>query len=260
MSKQLERRTIPCEFRVSKDAKPTIFGYAAKFGVRSEDLGGWAEILAPDCFTANLATKPDVRALFNHDPSAILGRTAAGTLTLSEDKVGLAYEVTPPDTQVARDLVVSMQRGDINQSSFGFICTDAAWGYDPLVGMDIRTVKTAELFDVSPVTYPAYTDATSGVRAVEARSLPTDMPAEVRTKLAAGLAAVAAAEKRDDPDADPTCSCDCAQCVAGSCALCSDEDCDDEYCSDDCRASRAAHLASEDRKRSIRIALAQHTK
>jgi len=246
---QLERRTIPCEFRVAKDSgKATIFGYAAKFGVRSEDLGGWVEVLAPDCFTANLATKPDVRALFNHDPSQILGRTTAGTLTLSEDRVGLAYEVDPPDTTVARDLMVSMSRGDVSQSSFGFICTDAAWGFDEVNGLDIRTVKTAELFDVSPVTYPAYTDATSGVR-----SLPGDMPVEVRTKLAA-----IKPEKRDDPTEDPSCSCECAQCEADTCNLCSNDDCDDEFCS--CQEGRAAHNASENHKRSIRIALAMHKK
>jgi len=251
MTKQLEHRTIPCEFRVSKDDKPTIFGYAAKYGVRSEDLGGWVEILAADCFDANLATNPDVRALFNHEASAILGRTTAGTLKLTSDKVGLAYEVSPPDTTCARDLMVSMSRGDVTQSSFGLICTDAAWAYDALTGMDIRTVKSADLFDVSPVTYPAYSEATSGVR-----SLPTDMPIEVRTKLSAKPA-----EKRDDPTEDPKdCECDCAQCEAGSCGLCSNEDCTDENCSDECIASRAAHAASENHKRSIRIALAKHAK
>lgn len=247
MTKQLEHRTIPCEFRVSKGSdKTTIFGYAAKYGVRSDDLGGWVEILAPDCFAANLATNPDVRALFNHEPSQILGRTAAGTLTLTSDKVGLAYEVQPPDTACARDLIVSMTRGDVNQSSFGFICTDASWAYDALTGMDIRTVKSADLFDVSPVTFPAYSDATSGVR-----SLPVDMPIEVRSKLTA-----VKSEKRDDPDADPACSCPCAQCEADSCGLCSNEDCDDENCA--CQDSRASHIASENHKRSIRIAIALH--
>jgi hypothetical protein len=137
----------------------------------------------------------------------------------------------------------------VNQSSFGFICTDAAWAYDALTGMDIRTVKSADLFDVSPVTFPAYSQATSGVR-----SLPGDMPVEVRAKLTA---------KRDDPDADPKdddpdCECDCAQCEAGSCGLCSNDECDDENCSDACKDSRAAHIASENHKRWIRIALAKH--
>jgi HK97 family phage prohead protease len=221
-NKQIEQRTIPCEFRVSSDSgKSTIFGYAAKFGVRSADLGGWVEVIAPDAFKASLATNPDVRGLFNHNPDHILGRTTAGTMRLSTDEVGLSYEIDPPDTQVSRDLMVSMQRGDISQSSFGFVCQDASWSYDEASGMEVRTVKQAELFDCSPVTYPAYPDATSGVR-----SLPADMPIEVRSRLAA-----VKAEKRDDPDADPSCRCSCGQCQAGSCGICSDPDCDDEYCS-----------------------------
>ena len=217
-TKHIEQRTIPCEFRVSSDSgKSTIFGYAAKFGVRSADLGGWCEIIAPDAFKASLASNPDVRGLFNHNPDHILGRTTAGTMRLSTDDTGLAYEIDPPDTQVARDLMVSMQRGDISQSSFGFVCNDASWGYDQATGMDVRTVKQAELFDCSPVTYPAYPDATSGVR-----SLPSDMPVEVRSKLAAKYS------KRDS--SAETCQCDCPQCQGGDCGICSDPDCDDASC------------------------------
>jgi HK97 family phage prohead protease len=244
-NQQIERRYLAQEFRVSKDSgSPKINGYAAKFGVRSEDLGGWVEVIALDAFDAALADNPDVRGLFNHDANLILGRTTSGTLKLSVDKVGLAYEISPPDTQVARDLLISMERGDITQSSFGFICMDAAWGYDEVTGMDVRTVKQALLFDVSPVTYPAYTDTTS-----EARSLPSDMPVEVRSKLTASKP-----EKRDDSD-DDDCDCDCAQCESGACELCSNDDCDDDDC--DCQEDRSAHNASENRKLAIRIALRQ---
>ncbi len=63
----------------------------------------------------------DVRGLFNHDPNFILGRSAAGTLSLSVDERGLRYDITAPDTQTIRDLVLApMMRGDINQSSFAF--------------------------------------------------------------------------------------------------------------------------------------------
>ena len=182
MSKQLntlERRTIPCAFRISSDTdKPVIYGYAAKFGVRSDDLGGWVEVIAPTAFDAHLATNPDVRALFNHDANLILGRTSAGTLKVSKDDVGVGYEIDPPDTTAGRDLVTSMKRGDVSQSSFGFMCQDASWDYDEVKGIDVRTVKQAQLTDVSPVVFPAYPQATSGVR-----SLPADMPLEVRSKI-----------------------------------------------------------------------------
>lgn len=178
MSNKMERRYLAHEFRVSDDATPTIYGYAAKFGVRSEDLGGWVEVLSPTCFDACLATNPDVRALFNHDPNLILGRTSAGTAKLTKDATGLAFEVIPPDTQAARDLIVSMRRKDINQSSFAFTCDNAVWSYDEVSGLEIRTVLAATLYDVSPVTYPAYAQATSGVRC-----LPADVPVEVRSRL-----------------------------------------------------------------------------
>jgi HK97 family phage prohead protease len=247
-NKQIEQRTIKCEFRVSNDSgKPTIFGYAAKFGVCSADMGGWVEVIAPGAFDATLVQNPNVRGLFNHNPDNILGTTASGTMRLKTDDVGLAYEIDPPDTQVARDLVVSMQRGDISASSFGFVCQDASWSYDEQSGMEVRTVKQADLYDASVVTYPAYPDATSGVR-----SLPSDMPIEVRSKLTARIA------KRDD--SGETCQCDCGQCQAGSCGLCSAEDCDDPLClcqsSDEGNSLRSkAVLAEQDAIRRTRITL-----
>jgi uncharacterized protein len=222
---KIERRYITHEFRIDDDADPKIKGYAAVFGVRSQDLGGWVEVIAPTAFDADLANTPDVRGLFNHDSNLVLGRTIANTLTLSTDDKGLAYVIDPPDTSYAKDLIVSMKRGDVTQSSFGFICVDAEWGFDEVEGVHIRTVKQAQLFDVSPVTFPAYLDSTS-----EARSFPTDMPKEVRSKLS----------HRDDGD---ECNCDCAQCQADSCGICSNDDCDDPNC--DCQDQRSTKKLHE---------------
>ena len=110
----------------------------------------------------------DVRALFNHDPNHILGRTKSGTLRIGIDETGLTYELNPPDTTIGRDLVVMIGRGDITQSSFGFrIAKDGdRWDEDE-EGRLIRTItRVAELFDVSPVTYPAYPDASIGMRSL----------------------------------------------------------------------------------------------
>lgn len=232
---KVERRTIPCEFRVSDAGKPTIFGYAAKFGVRSDDLGGWVEVLAPTAFDAHLATNPDVRALWNHNPDHVLGRTSSGTLNVSKDDTGLAYTIDPPDTQAARDLITSMKRGDVKESSFGFMCRDASWSFDEATSMDVRTVKEAELYDVSPVTFPAYPQATSGVR-----SLPADMPMEVRAKIA----------KRDD-SLDNGCECACAECQENRCDACSNPDCVDERCVGN-------HNRSWQELTELRIQVAQH--
>lgn len=162
-----EIRAINAEFRVkeSEDEPTKIVGYAARFNEMSEEMWGMREQIAPGAFTDALKFS-DVRALWNHDPNYVLGRTKNGTLTLSEDEEGLFYEVTPPDTQWARDLVESIKRGDVDQSSFAFTVEVQEWddGADPV----IRTIrKVKELFDVSPVTYPAYPTATSGVRSIQ---------------------------------------------------------------------------------------------
>jgi HK97 family phage prohead protease len=163
---QIERRFIPAtEIRVAgDDAAPVIEGYAALFNSDSQDLGGFIERIAPGAFKAAIG-KSDIRALFNHDANYVLGRKAAGTLDVTEDAKGLAIRNTPPDTQWARDLLVSMKRGDITQMSFAFRTEDDEWGKKD--GIVYRTIKkVAELLDVSPVTYPAYTDTTVAARSL----------------------------------------------------------------------------------------------
>lgn len=172
VNKDIERRAINAEFRVEDaegDGVPKIIGYAAKFDTLSEEMWGFREQIAKGAFTDALKDS-DVRALFNHDPNIVLGRNKAGTLELVEDDIGLRYEITPPDTQTARDLAESIRRGDINQSSFAFAMRNGGveeWQELP-DGKAIRTIKkVARLYDISPVTYPAYPDTESGVRSAE---------------------------------------------------------------------------------------------
>lgn len=168
MIKQREQRDFPiAELRFDSAAgtAPKIAGHAAVFDQLSEDLGGFRERIAPGAFAATLASD-DIRALFNHDANLILGRNKAGTLRLKEDLTGLAIEIDPPDNQFARDLVVSMKRGDISQMSFGFYTIVDAWA--KVAGEWVRTLLEVELFDVSPVTYPAYPQTDVAVRALHA--------------------------------------------------------------------------------------------
>lgn len=158
---QVERRTIveKVELRATEEGSKTIVGYAAKFGVRSQDLGGFVEQIDPRFFDSVL--KDDVRGLINHDMNLILGRTASGTVKLSVDEFGLRYDIIPPNTSYANDLIVSMERGDINQSSFAFSVdyenNGDSWEYDEANGIYVRTLLNCRrLYDVSPVTYPAY--------------------------------------------------------------------------------------------------------
>jgi HK97 family phage prohead protease len=160
-----ERRFLQAEVRATEGDSPKIVGYAAKFGMRSQDLGGFLEIIAPGAFDECLAANPDILGLFNHDMNNVLGRTSSGTMRVSVDEIGLRYEIDPPDTQLARDLMVSMRRKDIRGSSFGFYCEDPdPWVYDPDTDSLLRVIKKASIFDCSVVTDPAYLDADSAVR------------------------------------------------------------------------------------------------
>lgn len=161
-----ESRCFKSEVRAEKREDKTIVrGYAAKFDSLSENLGGFREIIAPGAFDDVLNN--DVRALINHDSSLILGRTTAGTLRLSVDATGLQYEYDSPDTSYARDLLVSLERGDVDQSSFQFFVEKDDWNEDA-EGRLIRTIqKVSRLLDVAPVTFPAYPDTTVAKRNME---------------------------------------------------------------------------------------------
>ena len=161
---EIEKRTFCGEIRVEGEDQK-IVGHAAVFEEFSKPMWGFVEKIAVGAFDDVL--DDDVRALFNHDANLILGRTKAGTLKLSVDSIGLRYEITTPDTQLGTDLIKSMKRGDINQSSFAFRVLDDDWQQDD-EGRTVRTIlKIKSLLDVSPVTYPAYDAADSTVRSFD---------------------------------------------------------------------------------------------
>lgn len=155
--KQERRNFTLTELRIEqRDDGDVGIGHAAVFDSPSQDLGGFIEEVDRGAFDGVL--EDDVRALFNHDANFILGRTKSGTLRLSVDDKGLRYEFDIPDTSAGRDLKVSMERGDIDQSSFGFRVKEDEWRE-----LDDGTVKRTileleRLYDVSPVTFPAYPD------------------------------------------------------------------------------------------------------
>lgn len=183
MKSNVEYRQFRQEFRVSKEGDaPQISGYAALFNTPSENIG-WIETIDPHAFDSVMKAKPDVRALWNHNPDHVLGRTSAGTLSLNIDSRGLAYSIDPPDTTLAKDLLVSMRRKDISESSFGFVVKRDQWTDNPDGSVERRILEFDELLDVSPVTYPAYSGTTA-----QARSFPASMPAEIRSRF----------ERRDD--------------------------------------------------------------
>lgn len=194
MKTDIEKRMHVADLKVerSEGEAPKIRGYAAVFSNLSDDLGGFREQIAAGAFADALA-RDDVRALVNHDPNLVLGRNRSGTLVMREDGNGLAVEITPPDTQAARDLVALMERGDVSQMSFAFSVSkeDQSWERSG-AGPWIRTIrKVARLFDVSVVTYPAYPSTSAAMRALEQHQqeavVPPDHDREARARLLQAL-------------------------------------------------------------------------
>jgi HK97 family phage prohead protease len=161
--RQFAMQGLKLEQREKEPAR--MVGHAAVFNTWTEIGGYFREQIRPGAFKRAIQ-EDDVRALFNHDPNFVLGRNKAGTLLLEEDETGLAIQIFPPETHFARDLGVSMDRGDIDQMSFGFRTIKDEWNYEARIPE--RTLLEVELFDISPVTFPAYPTTDVGMRAIEA--------------------------------------------------------------------------------------------
>lgn len=152
----------------SDEKKPVIAGTAAVYDTETVIAEFFREKIERGAFDRVLAEKPDVIGAPNHDWTQVLGRTTAGTLRLTENERGLDYEIDiNPEDQDAMNLYAKVKRGDISQSSFAFTVRNEEWQY-PEKGsraLPMRVVKEVEkLFDVSPVTFPAYPQTTAAVR------------------------------------------------------------------------------------------------
>lgn len=162
-------------------AGKTLTGYAALFNQVANMYDYFDEIIAPGAFAKSLAG--DVRALWNHNSDFPLGRTTNQTLQLSEDARGLAFTLTPPDTAMGRDALVSVDRGDVTGVSFGFEVVTDEWA--TVGGKKTRTLREVMLYEISPVVFPAYEDTS-----VEARSLES-LAQDAERRLAAAGSAIA---------------------------------------------------------------------
>jgi HK97 family phage prohead protease len=168
--KEIERRTFTVrdiETREAEDGAMRLSGYAAVFNDSSVPLP-FSERIAPGAFRKTLSETPDVRLLINHE-GLPLARTKNGTLTLSEDEVGLRFDADLPDTTEARDLWTLIQRGDVDQMSFAFRVIRQKWSPDRTE----RTLTEVSLADgdVSVVTYPAYPTTTVEAREALANAI-----------------------------------------------------------------------------------------
>lgn len=159
------RAAIELRLAGSKTA-PRLVGHAAVFDSASRDLGGFIEYVRPGAFTRSLREGADVLALVHHKPELVLGRRGAGTLKLSEDERGLAFDIALPGTQTARDLAISVERGDIRGASFAFSVPKGGDKWSMQEGRAVRELLDIDLHDITITPTPAYPDTTVAKRAL----------------------------------------------------------------------------------------------
>ena len=169
MEKEIRVIDLKLDVEKREDGTAKIAGYAALFNKDSEDMG-FIERIRPGAFKKALK-KSDVRALFNHDPNLIIGRTGVN-LNLKEDNNGLWMELSPIATDTYRMVAENIASGLVTQQSFGFTVAEDEWDKD----YRTRTInEIEELFDVSAVTYPAYPDTSVALRSRDrAQEKPVD--------------------------------------------------------------------------------------
>ena len=134
--------------------KSTLVGHAAVFGSKSEDLGGFHEIILPGAFTRSLSEGRDIYALADHDSSKRLARTKNDTLRVHEDSHGLRVEIDLPDTQIGKQIAEEVRTGLLDAMSFGFSVNKDSWKDD--ADGTLRELIDVDLFEVSVVSFPAY--------------------------------------------------------------------------------------------------------
>lgn len=230
----IQRRfTKGAEVRAKDDGH--IAGHAAVF---DEEYVMWdsdymrvAEVIRSGAFKEAIKAKQDVRCLINHDANQIIGRTAAGTMTLKEDERGLFYDCEPPDTQLGRDIRTLIKRNDITGCSFAFtvgdeVRTEEKKGKKYFILREIKRVDM--LYDAGPVTYPAYegTDVAARAKELRAAGLPLDIAKRIAELEQSDEQLCSRCQRaiRSGPGADSVCTCTCANCQATNCAECTDKD------------------------------------
>ena len=239
--KSAELRSIRCtEFRAvtDSDGNRSLEGMIP-YNSRSVDLGGFVEEIAPGAFASALQAGADVLALRDHKQELLLARTKSGTLTLSDSVDGLRWKAQLPKTQQAEDLAISVERGDLDTNSFGFICNPNGDQWSRQGDSTVRTLLSVELLEISPCSFAAYPASTAALR-----SCPPELRSSIHLEGESSISVDA--RNVSDPallekaiiDAltikglrtASECRCTCDGCAAGNCEDCSIVGCDLESC------------------------------
>lgn len=162
-----QMRALPTTFetRSDDDGNQYIEGYFAVFNSVYDMGGGMTESIAPHAFDDTLSN--DIRCLTNHDTRLVLGRTSAHTFDVRQDERGLWGRVLiNPNDQDAVNTKARVDRGDVNQASFGFdiVEEDTEIRDDGSIHWTIKKVK---LYECSVVTFPAYEETNLAARSKE---------------------------------------------------------------------------------------------
>lgn len=167
-------------------ARPRLVGWAALFGSRSVNLGGFVEVIRAGAFARTLKSGTDVRAFVDHDSGMIIGRRSANTLIIAEDARGLKVEITPPDTQVGRDVIENVRAGNLDQMSFAFRIAPGGEKWDFGQEPPLRELLDVDLSEVSVVAMPAYPATEIALRSLASvrQQLTRGRPVSVAERLA----------------------------------------------------------------------------
>ena len=173
MAKEIRALPVALEVRASgADGKRTIAGYidynSPSDGLTDRWGDRFIEELAPGCFDGSLATR-EVVGLWSHDTAQVLGNTRSKTLRVTSNNDRLSFELDLPDTQAGNDAWEIIQRGDVSGLSFGMVVKNDKWSDVDQDGQTIykRTVIEADLYEVSPIAFPAYPSAEVACRSLE---------------------------------------------------------------------------------------------
>lgn len=181
-TEKIEVRAVP------DGKKKTIGGYAVKYNSPTLMRDRWGdeflEEISSGAFDKSLQNR-NQKALWNHDTSKPLGSVSVGTLRFNSDTSGLNYDIDLPNNTYGNDAYESVQRGDVDGSSFGFICIDDIWSKVQYEGREIykRSIVEADLFEVSPCTFPAYDSSDMCCRSLETFKEGLNQKENLRRKL-----------------------------------------------------------------------------
>ncbi|MCI5044688.1 MAG: HK97 family phage prohead protease [Aquisalinus sp.] len=161
LAASLEKRVLNTELR-TKGRR--LEGYAALFGQEARIEDQFTESICYGAFTRSIKSNGDILALVDHDPTSLLARTKSGSLRLSEDKHGLAFDLDVPETQKGHDILALAQRGDLGGMSFGFKVPRGG----ELRNGDNRQLIDVDLFEISVVqAFPAYEGTVVNARSIQ---------------------------------------------------------------------------------------------